>query len=53
MQGIVVIPYRRFGKPYLSHFQEIQEEALDFLILKDGIDTLSLYVGKELQLHAA
>jgi hypothetical protein len=53
-QSIMVIPYRHFGKPYLSHFngQEIQEEALNFLNLKDGIDKLSRNVGKDLQQHA-
>ena len=42
-QRVVVIPNRRFGTIYLSHFQ---------LTLQDGTDRLPGNVGKELQLPA-
>ena len=45
-QGVVVIPYRRFGK-LIGPFFKRQET------LEDGTDRLSRNVGKELSLHAA
>jgi len=47
-QGIVVNPYRHFGKTYRSHFQRSRNH---FMTLEDGTDRLSRNVGKLLPLY--